>query len=278
MIGLDSERMPLRSKILAVPAYRKKYLQYVRTIAEHRLDLKTMGPVIERYRDLLLEEMRADTRALSSFDAFVSMTSRTSDSDPPQGPSLYKFLRDRRAFLLAHDEIKRVESIEIVPSKMAAPIVTTRGPKPSIAISEFLAANSKTNRDPQDELEDWLELRNYGEREVDLSGMFLSDDAANPFKWKIPAGTRLAAGGYLVIWADEDGGEEGLHANFKLSQEGEVITLVAGRTMVDRVEFGKQLPDVSEGRFPGSEGPLKSLRPTPGAANRQLNPEDEESE
>jgi spore coat protein CotH len=128
LVGIDNERMPLRSKILAVPAYRHKYLQYVRTIAEHSLDLKTMGPVIQRYRKLLLNEIKAETRALTSFDAFESMTRRNSDTDAPQQPSLYKFLQDRRNYLLAHEEIKRVESIEIEPGEMAAPVVTTSGP------------------------------------------------------------------------------------------------------------------------------------------------------
>src|SRR5207249_12155300 len=34
LVGLDDARKPLRSKLLAVPALRAKYLEYVRTIAE----------------------------------------------------------------------------------------------------------------------------------------------------------------------------------------------------------------------------------------------------
>ena len=69
--------MPLRSKILAVPAYRQKYLQYIRAIAEKKLDVEIIGPVIEGYRELLFDEVKADTRKLTSFDAFVSMSSGT---------------------------------------------------------------------------------------------------------------------------------------------------------------------------------------------------------
>ena len=271
LIDVDSERMPLRSKILAVPAYRQKYLQYVRTIAENSLDLKNMGPVIQRYRDLLLEEIKTDTRKLSSFDAFVSMTNRPSDSDAPQRPSLYKFLEDRRTFLLAHDEIKRVKSIRVAPSKTETLTVTKRGPKPSIAINEVLASNENGKQDPQGDREDWIEIFNHGHVEVDLSETYLSDDPKNMFKWKIPAGTVLRAGQYLVIWADEDGNDAGLHANFKLSAKGESITLVSRNVLVDRVTFGVQEPDVSSGRLSDPRGPWKELIPTPGAPNQPLN-------
>ena len=268
MIGLDSDRMPLRSKILAVPAYRQKYLQYVKTIAAFRMAPETIGPVIRQFRNLLLEEMKLDTRSGTSFDAFNSMTSAPGGEEP--APGLYKFLKDRRAFLLAHEEVKQVASIENVTRKAEAPSVTTSGPKPSIAINEILASNENSDRDPQGEVEDWIELFNHGDTDVDLSGMYLSDDPENMFKWQIPAGAVLEAGSYLVIWADEDGGEAGLHANFKLSKKGESVTLVHRNVLVDKVEFGVQKSDVSSGRLGSLEGPWKELTPTPGAANRPL--------
>ncbi|MBB75075.1 MAG: hypothetical protein CMJ75_11250, partial [Planctomycetaceae bacterium] len=58
------------------------------------------------------------------------------------------------------------------------------------------------------------------------------------------------------------------HANFKLSRSGEVITLTAGRMLVDRIEFAEQVPDVSQGRFPELTSPLRPLKPTPGKPNR----------
>ena len=100
-------------------------------------------------------------------------------------------MKERREFLLNHDEIKRVDSIEIDPDRFAPPAVTTNGPKPSIAISELLASNKKSSKDPQGDHEDWIELVNYGDDRVDLSGMYLSDDPTNMFKWRIPNGTVL---------------------------------------------------------------------------------------
>ena len=262
--------MPLRSKILAVPAYRQKYLQYIRAIAEKKLDVETIGPVIAGYRELLFDEVKADSRKLTSFDAFVSMSSRNSDSTGPPKPSLYTFLKDRRKFLLNHDGIKRVASIQIEPNRFAPPVVTTNGPKPSIAISELLASNKEGSKDPQGDHEDWIELVNYGDDKVDLSGMYLSDDPTNMFKWRIPHGTVLEAGRYLIIWADEDGSDAGLHANFKLSSKGESVSLVSGETLVDKVEFDAQKTDVSSGWLDNSRETWCELTPTPGKPNQRF--------
>jgi len=38
-----------------------------------------------------------------------------------------------------------------------------------VAISDFLASNKQTNKDPQGKFEDWVELFNYGNTDIDLS-------------------------------------------------------------------------------------------------------------
>ena len=50
LIGLDDASKPLRSRLLAVPALRAKYLGYVRDIAERWLDWKVMGPMAKQYQ------------------------------------------------------------------------------------------------------------------------------------------------------------------------------------------------------------------------------------
>lgn len=108
LIGLDDPSKPLRSKILAVPALREKYLQKVRAIADD-LDWKELGPVVEQYRQLVLKEVKLDTRKLGSFENFVKLTASritTSASLPGHGPgghgavNLHQFARERRKYLL----------------------------------------------------------------------------------------------------------------------------------------------------------------------------------
>lgn len=139
-------------------------------------------------------------------------------------------------------------------------------------INELLAVNGKTLSDPQGEYDDWLELHNTSDREVDLSGKYLSDKRDNPRKWVFPPGTTIAPGGYLIVWADEDGGDRpGLHANFKLSGGGEQLLLVDtdrwGNRVLDAIEFGEQQRDISFGRSPDGGAELRTLYPSPGASN-----------
>ncbi len=46
LIGLDDARKPLRSRLLAVPALKARYLDHVRTIADEWLDWEELGPVV----------------------------------------------------------------------------------------------------------------------------------------------------------------------------------------------------------------------------------------
>jgi spore coat protein CotH len=93
LIGLDDTTKPLRSKLLAVPALRERYLAYVRDIAQKWLDWKTLEPRIRTYQALIAEDVKADTRKLSSFEAFRA------DIDGHER-SLRSFVDRRRAFLL----------------------------------------------------------------------------------------------------------------------------------------------------------------------------------
>jgi Lamin Tail Domain len=65
----------------------------------------------------------------------------------------------------------------------------------SIAINEIMAANTKTQADQNGQFDDWIELFNKTNAPVDMSGFFLSDDAANRGKYKFPQGTAIPANG-----------------------------------------------------------------------------------
>jgi hypothetical protein len=98
--------MPLRSKVLAVPALKQRYLQNVRTIAEASLDWKSLGPVVAQARSLIITEVKSDTRKLESFEAFLSVTSgeRVGEGQP----SLRSFVEQRRQFLLKHADLAKL--------------------------------------------------------------------------------------------------------------------------------------------------------------------------
>lgn len=87
LVGLDDPSKPLRSKLLAIPALRERYLEYVADIAEKGLNWHTLEVRVTRYQALIEADVMADGRKLYSNEAF--------------GPAgLQRFVEARRAYLL----------------------------------------------------------------------------------------------------------------------------------------------------------------------------------
>jgi len=139
-----------------------------------------------------------------------------------------------------------------------------------VVINEFMASNNQTIADQDGEFDDWIELYNNTESEISLNGFYLSDKLEEPFKWIFPD-TSIAAGGYLIIWADKDTLQEGLHCNYKLSASGESIVLSdASGALIDQVTFHLQTTDISRGRNPNGIGVFVSMDPTFSAENSSI--------
>jgi hypothetical protein len=145
-----------------------------------------------------------------------------------------------------------------------------------VVINELMARNVTTIADPQGDYDDWIELFNTSNETVDMSGMYLSDNPENPLKWRFPAGTTVDSGSYLIVWADENGGDEpGLHTNFKLSSQGETLWLydtdAHSNALLDSVSFEALQADQSMGRVPDGQGPMQIL-PVPSPLEPNLVP------
>ncbi len=147
----------------------------------------------------------------------------------------------------------------------------------TVVINEFMASNSQSGTDPQNQYDDWIELYNTTDTSIDVGGLYLTDDLREPDKWRIPANdpaaTTMAPKGYLVIWADGDTQDAGLHASFKLSAAGEEIGLfdADGSVLLDSVVFGALPSDISCGRYPdGSDDWRHGTFPSPGASNSRV--------
>ena len=144
-------------------------------------------------------------------------------------------------------------------------------PHDSVQINEWMASNDTTLADAADgDFDDWIELHNHSQKEIDLAGWGLTDDKQSPRKWLFPEGAKIPAGGFLLVWADDEPHQTGdeFHLPFKLTANGESILLFdpEGR-FADEVNFGEQKADVPMGR-PGDRGePAALAMATPGAKN-----------
>jgi hypothetical protein len=136
------------------------------------------------------------------------------------------------------------------------PGATNEAAAGAIFINEWLAGNQTGVVDPADgQREDWIELFNPNDYDIDLNGYYLSD-TTNTLQYRIPGGYSIPAHGFLLVWADNETGQNSsnrtdLHASFALERTGEAIGLFSPEgKLLDAVVFGNQTNDVSEGRFP----------------------------
>jgi hypothetical protein len=149
-----------------------------------------------------------------------------------------------------------------------------------VYINEWVAANAATIADPADgQFEDWFELYNAGTNTVDLGGFWLTDNPGSQGQYfEVPANGQyvIPAGGFLLVWADNEpsqnsSGRPDLHVDFALGRNGDTIALFGPdkQTLIDRVDFGVQNDDVSQGRYPDGANNTNFLAvATPRAANQ----------
>jgi hypothetical protein len=132
------------------------------------------------------------------------------------------------------------------------------GQAPTVVINEVLAHSDAP-------LEDAIELHNLGQAPVDLGGWFLSDSANNLRKYRIPDGTTIAPGGYLVFYEKAfrlDNGDNGFSLS---SARGDEVWLTETKAdgaitrFADKIDFGPSANGVSLGRYPNGTGPIVAM-------------------
>lgn len=127
-------------------------------------------------------------------------------------------------------------------------------PIPEINITELLA-----HVDPP--LEDALELQNVTSTNVDIGNWWLTDNRFNPKKYRIPAGTIVSPGGFIVFYEYQfNNPATALQPfNFNSARGGDCYLFkgdAAGNVLGFRkgVTFGPSLNGVSFGRHVASDG------------------------
>lgn len=138
----------------------------------------------------------------------------------------------------------------------------------NIVVNEILPKNSHFGSDQNGEFDDWIELYNLANEDMDISGYYLSDSKKEPTKFKFPSGTIIGKNGYLIIWADQDTTQTGLHTNFKLSSAGEnVVLLSPTQEVINLVAYPATVIEQSYARIPNGTGDFKWSVPTFGKSN-----------
>ncbi|QDT12876.1 lamin tail domain-containing protein [Planctomycetes bacterium K23_9] len=252
---IEEELRPLAENLWAVDQYSTDYLRDLEQMLAEGFDATSATARISELADLIRADVTADPNKQFTDAQFEQNITTNVNAGNRTIYGLTSFIEDRSTFLnsaLAQYDLEP-ESVEV-------------------SINEIMADNDATIEDPDEAgaFEDWIELYNSATTSVDLSGFYLTDDSADPTQWRLPSGSTIDSGGYLIIWADGDTDQGDDHASFKLSASGESVLLynTDGSTLVDSISFGEQTTDVSYGRFPDGSSTLAALSAaTPGASN-----------
>ena len=172
--------------------------------------------------------------------------------------------------------------------------ITASASGEGLVLNELLASSAYKSPDRAD----WIEIHNAGKRAINLKGYSLTDSLRNPGRWRITADLFIEAGGFRLVHADAKNLSENtrydsrtilkrllhwwkykrasitpadaaprLHTNFRLaSTSGELGLFSPSGKLVDSIEYGLQVPDVSFGRVQ-DQGWRYCLQPTPGTPN-----------
>ena len=123
-------------------------------------------------------------------------------------------------------------------------------------INEFVASNDAVFPGPAGDYPDWIEIYNAGDEPVMLGGYYMADNLTDPeAMYQIPDtypdSVTVAAGAYILFYANKGEAGSVLNLNFKLGSGGEQIGLWnPSKEIVDSLTYGEQTTDVSFGRMP----------------------------
>lgn len=155
------------------------------------------------------------------------------------------------------------------PKPTAQPTIALQANYPALHINEIVPApraidwNADGESNSSDE---WIELYNPNNVQVDLTGWQLDDTAdAGSRPWRFPTGMRIAAQGYLVIFAHQ--------SKLSLTNTGEEVRLVQPNgAVIDKVSYAKLAYDQSWGRNPNTQQWQLFEQPSPQQANNAVQP------
>lgn len=102
-----------------------------------------------------------------------------------------------------------------------------------LIINEFLT-NNKGNFDVDGEFLTYIEIKNTGEKTVNLSSYFLSDDLTEPFSWRLPD-IDLKAGEVYLFYTSELDDEK--NTDFTPNKKTGTIILSKGNKIVEQVDY-----------------------------------------
>ena len=247
-IILNNNEKVLIKRIQEVPEFKERYLNYMCEILAVNFTQDRINPILDQELDLIDDDWDAATNNffdLSDLQDEINGDTWSFNDVTFQG--LKKFIEDRTIVM---------ESQITGQSYICLDIPTVINSQ-DIVINEFMAQNMEGSSwfDQDNENDDWIELYNNTNNPINLSNYFLSDSSYFLHKWEFPDVT-IAAHDYLIVWADKDPLQAGLHTKFNLDKDGDELFLsYIDGTLIDSVDYTElQEENKSLSRIPNGTG------------------------
>lgn len=140
------------------------------------------------------------------------------------------------------------------------------GAEGPLRFNELMSQNDGAWIDDLGEADDWIELVNTGDTEIDLSDYRIADDSGRS---AILPDLELAPGARVVLFADDSPQQGALHLPFKLAAEGDYLVVWhADGTVNDELELPSLGVNEAWARVPDAVGEWVRCRyATPTASN-----------
>ncbi len=238
----------LNNRVFNTPALRTRVLDYMCELIEHNFTSERLTPMMDSQL-LLIED---DWDSSNNFIPFPTITDyingTTWSGSPIGGPyqALKHFLNDRKSAV-------QTDLNDLGHSCNALPIAVAAQ---DLVINEFMTDNGDDSpwSDQDGDFDDWIELYNNTDEDINLENYFLSDTGSFEHKWELPD-VVIPANGFLIVWADKDVDQVGLHTQFSLDKDGgELILSYIDGSVIDRVEYAEQAENFTMARRPNGTG------------------------
>lgn len=238
---------PLAERVWDSPALIRDYYRAMAGMLRNGFDSATMDPRIDELADLIRTDVYNDTKKDYTNEEFEQALA----TDVGEAVGLKRFVADRRTF------------VRSALNDLALP--------GDVRLNELMTVNTGTLADGSGDYDPWIEIMNLGPGSVNLTGLYLTNDVADPEKWPLPS-ISVDDAAYHVLWLDGEPSEGSDHAGFRPETGGGTLYLYyihdSEQELVDSVPYPALIADTAWGRWPDGTGDWIVLHsPTPGSYN-----------
>ena len=241
----------LNVRIFNTPELRTRVMDYMCELLDYNFVSARLTPMMDAQVDLIEEDWDSSNNFFT-FQTIENYIDGTVWTGSPIGFGAYQSLKDfmiDRRISIQTDLNNQGHTCNVLPEAVA---------QQDLVINEFMADNDDDSpwSDQDGEFDDWIELYNNTNQPINLENYFLSDTSTFEHKWELP-NIEIPANGYLIVWADKDVEQAGLHTKFSLDKDGEQIILsYIDGSIIDSVVFDEQEGNISMSRIPNGTGPF----------------------